>query len=107
MHGLDGAHPLLLAVVLGDFCLDAELKEALFLVALPARTGMRPLTEGYGFPIGGLRTPAPVCAAPPSWGRHPQTFTKKATSTPVIRPLGRANLGSAIQHIRKYSVLVR
>jgi hypothetical protein len=24
----------------------------------------------------GLRTPAPVCAAPPSWGRHPQTFTK-------------------------------
>src|SRR6266446_6888915 len=26
--------------------------------------------------IGGLRTPAPVCAAPPSWGRHPQTFTK-------------------------------
>jgi hypothetical protein len=36
MHGLDGAHPLLLAVVLGDFCLDAELKKALFLVALPA-----------------------------------------------------------------------
>jgi len=25
--------------------------------------------------IGGLRTPAPVCAAPHSWGRHPQTFT--------------------------------
>jgi hypothetical protein len=25
--------------------------------------------------IGGLRTPAPVRAAPPSWGRHPQTFT--------------------------------
>jgi hypothetical protein len=24
----------------------------------------------------GLRTPAPVCAAPPSWGRHPKTFTK-------------------------------
>ncbi len=24
----------------------------------------------------GLRTPAPVRAAPPSWGRHPQTFTK-------------------------------
>jgi len=23
-----------------------------------------------------LRTPAPVRAAPPSWGRHPQTFTK-------------------------------
>jgi hypothetical protein len=22
-----------------------------------------------------LRTPTPVCAAPPSWGRHPQTFT--------------------------------
>ncbi len=20
--------------------------------------------------------PAPVCAAPPSWGRHPQTFTQ-------------------------------
>src|SRR5712671_649333 len=26
--------------------------------------------------LGGLRTPAPVRAAPPSWGRHPQTFTK-------------------------------
>src|SRR6202023_4016805 len=25
--------------------------------------------------FGGLRTPAPACAAPPSWGRHPQTFT--------------------------------
>ena len=25
--------------------------------------------------LGGLRTPAPVCAAPPSWGRHPKTFT--------------------------------
>src|ERR1700675_1556393 len=25
--------------------------------------------------FGGLRTPAPVRAAPPSWGRHPQTFT--------------------------------
>src|SRR5882724_12596216 len=23
----------------------------------------------------GLRTPAPACAAPLSWGRHPQTFT--------------------------------
>jgi len=21
-------------------------------------------------------TPAPVCVAPPSWGRHPKTFTK-------------------------------
>jgi hypothetical protein len=30
----------------------------------------------------GLRTPAPVCAAPPSWGRHPQTFTK-----PEVPPL--------------------
>jgi hypothetical protein len=26
--------------------------------------------------LGGLRTPAPPCAAPPSWGRHPKTFTK-------------------------------
>jgi len=25
--------------------------------------------------LGGLRTPAPLCAAPPSWGRHPKTFT--------------------------------
>ena len=25
--------------------------------------------------LGGLRTPAPVRAAPPSWGRHPKTFT--------------------------------
>ena len=26
--------------------------------------------------IGGLRTPAPVRAAPPSWVRHPKTFTR-------------------------------
>ena len=26
--------------------------------------------------LGGFRTPAPVRAAPPSWGRHPQTFTE-------------------------------
>jgi len=30
----------------------------------------------HSISIGGLRTPAPVRAAPPSWGRHPQTFTK-------------------------------
>jgi hypothetical protein len=29
----------------------------------------------HSISLGGLRTPAPVCAAPPSWGRHPQTFT--------------------------------
>src|ERR1700720_4412570 len=39
------------------------------------------LTRGLAKPpavscLGGLRTPAPVCAAPPSWGRHPKTFTK-------------------------------
>jgi len=27
------------------------------------------------FGCEGFRTPAPVRAAPPSWGRHPQTFT--------------------------------
>lgn len=31
--------------------------------------------------LGGLRTPAPVRAAPPSWGRHPQTFTKSEVET--------------------------
>ena len=36
----------------------------------------RPLTTPPAVSsIGGLRTPAPVSAAPPSWGRHPQTFT--------------------------------
>src|SRR6266550_5676635 len=29
----------------------------------------------HSISLGGLRTPAPECAAPPSWGRHPQTFT--------------------------------
>jgi len=38
------------------------------------------LTRGLTTPpavssLGGLRMPAPVCAAPPSWGRHPQTFS--------------------------------
>src|SRR5260370_42523031 len=37
----------------------------------------RPLTTPPAVSsIGGLRTPAPVSAAPPSWGRHPQTFTE-------------------------------
>jgi KUP system potassium uptake protein len=27
-----------------------------------------------------LRTPAQVCAAPPSWGRHPQTFKTLQTA---------------------------
>src|ERR1700726_5166992 len=26
----------------------------------------------HSISLGGLRTPAPVSAAPPSWGRHPQ-----------------------------------
>src|SRR5258708_463097 len=30
----------------------------------------------HSISLGGLRTPAPVSAAPPSWGRHPQTFTR-------------------------------
>jgi hypothetical protein len=34
--------------------------------------------------LGGLGTSALVCAAPPSWGRHPQTFTK-ADITPITR----------------------
>src|SRR6202022_2656693 len=29
----------------------------------------------HSISFGGLRTPAPVRAAPPSWDRHPQTFT--------------------------------
>jgi hypothetical protein len=32
------------------------------------------LDEYFAF-CEGLRTPAPACAAPPSPGRHPQTFT--------------------------------
>jgi hypothetical protein len=47
--------------------------------------------------LGGLRTPAPVCAAPPSWGRHPQTFTTTdldlaedlASRTPSRLPISR------------------
>jgi len=35
MHGLDGAHPLLLAVFLGNFPVDAERKEARLLQVLP------------------------------------------------------------------------
>jgi len=36
--------------------------------------------------LGGLRTPAPVRAAPPSWGQHPKTFTEgdiKVVDPPV------------------------
>src|ERR1700676_2302056 len=40
--------------------------------------------------FGGLRTPAPVCAAPPSWGRHPQTFTLTE-----VRALAKSNIGVA------------
>src|SRR5882672_7333535 len=49
-------------------------------LALTAAKSPQGLTRGLAIPpavssLGGLRTPAPVCAAPPSWGRHPQTFT--------------------------------
>src|SRR3977135_2062665 len=37
--------------------------------------------------LGGWRTPAPVRAAPPSWGRHPQTFTS-AEVEPWALPMG-------------------
>ena len=40
--------------------------------------------------LGGLRKPAPVRAAPPSWGQHPKTFTEgdiKVVDPPV--PLSR------------------
>jgi len=35
--------------------------------------------------IGGLRTPAPVRAAPSAWGRHPQTFTTTDSCTAARR----------------------
>ena len=41
----------------------------------PIASDARPRHTSRGFPLGGLRTPAPVSAAPPSCGRHPQTFT--------------------------------
>src|ERR1700693_4485924 len=49
-------------------------------LALTAKSPQR-LTRHLATPpavssIGGLRTPAPVRAAPSSWGRHPQTFTE-------------------------------
>jgi hypothetical protein len=34
--------------------------------------------------LGGLRTPAPVRAAPPSWGQHPKTFTRADMA--LVRP---------------------
>ena len=34
--------------------------------------------------FGGLRTPAPVCAAPLSGGRHPQTFTEPEVMLPPV-----------------------
>src|SRR5258707_6711433 len=42
----------------------------------------------HSISLGGLRTPAPLCAAPPSWGRHPKTFT--------IGELGKPIAGSAL-----------
>jgi hypothetical protein len=50
---------------------------------LPLQLGMvlatlqgLPMNFIWRSPIGGLRTPAPVRAAPSTRGRHPQTFTK-------------------------------
>src|SRR6202166_2688054 len=49
-------------------------------LALTAAKSPQRLTRHLATPpavssLGGLRTPAPVRAAPPSWGRHPKTFT--------------------------------
>src|SRR5882757_2083001 len=46
---------------------------------IPIASDAPPRHTSRGF-LGGLRTPAPVRAAPPSWGRHPQTFTTPEVS---------------------------
>src|SRR6202022_3889369 len=43
----------------------------------------------HSISLGGLRTPAPECVAPSSWGRHPKTFT-----TADMTPSGLGNLNS-------------
>ncbi|MGY2903689.1 hypothetical protein ACVWVY_002710 [Bradyrhizobium sp. URHC0002] len=42
---------------------------------IPIASDAKPPHTSRGFLPWRLRTPAPACAAPPSWGRHPQTFT--------------------------------
>src|ERR1700683_709554 len=42
---------------------------------IPIASDARPCTPPAVSSLGGLRTPPPVSAAPPSWGRHPKTFT--------------------------------
>ena len=53
--------------------------------------------------IGGSRTPAPVCAAPPSWGRHPQTFTKTVLTAPKrhFRSPPKPDIARCGQHVRE------
>src|ERR1700676_2754043 len=56
-------------------CHIAKVVLALTAAKSPPRLTRRLAKPPAVSSIGGLRTPAPVCAAPPSWGRHPQTFT--------------------------------
>ena len=51
--------------------------------------GCNILPPPHSISLGGLRTPVPVCAAPLSWRRHPQTFTttthapRQPTNVPI------------------------
>src|SRR5258707_7435113 len=45
----------------------------------------------HSISLGGLRTPAPVCAAPLSSGRHPKTFTKPEVTKSEVTSLNRSS----------------
>ena len=58
---------------IGSISINESARGAQIPIAL-CRTVLRPLSAVSS--LGGFRTPAPMCAAPPSWGRHPKPFTK-------------------------------
>src|ERR1700730_8930716 len=53
--------------------------------------------------IGDLRTPAPARAAPPAWGRHPQTFTTGDTRKPLAARLIRTTVLTGVPCIANLS----
>jgi hypothetical protein len=80
-------------------------------IQIPIVNAAPPMSPPAVSSLGGLRTPAPVCAAPPSWGRHPQTFTnadidrlrRGSTLTTNMReavPIGKPR-GPAVGNIKR------
>ena len=77
------------------------LRQPIASTEIPIASDARPLHTSRGFLPWRFAYAGPVCAAPPSWGRHPKTFTipDSCTATKFVlfaTSLPRLSIGCAI-----------